>query len=99
MSILITIIILSAVGLIGYSLLAVLRSRKNSMLSHQYAAAVVAENNGEADKAIRLYKEALHESRDTRIGDKRLMKDIEARLKTLLISTEFEQSFRRKVIS
>jgi hypothetical protein len=99
MSILIYLLILGAIVLIAYSLLAVLRSRKNSILSDQYAKALLAENNGEADKAIQLYQHALHHSGDNRIGgDKRLMKDMQRRLRTLQISTEFEQSFRRKVV-
>jgi hypothetical protein len=99
MSIFLYILIIAAVALIASSLLAFLRSRKNSMLTHQYAEALLAENNGEADKAIKLYQTALRQSGDNRIGgDKRLMKDMERRLRTLQISTEFEQSFRRKII-
>jgi ABC-type transport system involved in multi-copper enzyme maturation permease subunit len=99
MSILLYILVIAAVALIASSLVAVLRSRKNSMLSHQYAEALLAENNGEADKAIKLYQNALRQIGDNRIGgDKRLMKDMERRLRTLQISTEFEQSFRRKIV-
>jgi len=99
MSILIYLFILGAIILIAYSLFAFLRSRKNSELSDQYVKALLAENNGEADKAIELYQNALHHSGDALIGgNKRLMKDMQRRLRTLQISTEFEQSFRRKVV-
>jgi hypothetical protein len=78
--------------------LAFLRNRKNSLLSQQYAAALHAENNGDTDEAIRLYKEALSDGQRSVVGDKLLMNEMERRLKTLQISTEFEQSFRRKII-
>jgi hypothetical protein len=82
--------------LILFFLLLFLRQRKNSDLFHRYCEAMQAENNGDEEKAIHLYQDALSRSRKMKAGDKRLMGDIERRLKTLLISTDFEKSFRRK---
>lgn len=58
-----------------------------------------AENNGEEEKAIHLYGEALNRSRKIMRGDKKLRGDIEQRLKTLQISTDFEKSFRQKELA
>jgi hypothetical protein len=87
--------ILATAGLI-LLLFFLLRQRKNSTLFNRYCEAMQAENNGEAERAIRLYQEALHQNRKTKIRDKQLMGDMERRLKTLLISTDFEKSFRTK---
>lgn len=88
-------ILIAAVSIL-LLLAAFLRRRKNSALFYQYCEAMQAENNGDAEKAILLYREALQQSRKTKMGDKRLMGDIEGRLKTLIISSDFEKSFRRK---
>ena len=93
-------LLLTAAGIVLVAVLfALLRSRKNSILSHQYSAALLAENNGDFELAIQLYKEALQQIHETKIGDKKLFKDTEERLKTLLISTDFEKSFRKKILS
>jgi NurA-like 5'-3' nuclease len=75
-------------------LLVLLRMRKASDLSHRYWEAMQAENNGEEDRAIGLYQDALNRSRKMMSGDKKLKGDIEQRLKTLVISRSFEKSFR-----
>ena len=86
----------------GISLIAFLwvfvRSRKTSLLAHRYSDALLAENNGEEERAIQLYQEALRSSHDRKSGDRRLLDDIERRLKTLLISTDFEKSFKQAII-
>jgi hypothetical protein len=89
------IILSSAAGILLVSFLVIfLRSRSTSSLSHQYSDALLAENNGDLERAIHLYQEALHQSLENKSGDKRLMDDIRQRLKTLRISTDFEKSFR-----
>jgi hypothetical protein len=75
--------------------LALLRRRKTSDLFQQYGEALQAENNGEEQRAIGLYQEALNHSRKRMTGDKKLKVEIEGRLKTLLLSTSFEESFKR----
>jgi hypothetical protein len=91
-----TSILLSAAGILLISLLLVfLRSRKSSLLAHRYSDALLAENNGDVEQAIRLYQEALGSNQDQKIGDKHLMADMKKRLNTLRISTEFEKSFKR----
>jgi len=86
----------------GISLIAFLwvfvRSRKTSLLAHRYSDALLAENNGEEERAIELYQEALRSSHDRKVGDRRLLDDIERRLKTLLISTDFEKSFKPTIL-
>jgi len=76
-------------------LLVFLRHRKTSDLFQRYCEAMQAENNGEEQKAIHLYQDALGRSQKTIAGDKKLKEDIEQRLKTLLLSTSFERSFQR----
>jgi hypothetical protein len=95
MSITIFIVITLSAVLIAFFLLLFLHSRKNSHLSHQYSEAIQAENNGYTEQAIKLYQEALLQSQEKRIGDKRLLANIERRLKTLKNSTDFEKSFGR----
>jgi len=91
-----TSILLAAAGVFLLSLLLVfLRSRKSSLLAHRYSDALLAENNGDVEQAIQLYQEALGSNSDRKTGDKHLIDDMEQRLKTLRISTEFEKSFRR----
>jgi hypothetical protein len=92
-------IILSLAGLSLIAFLWVfLRSRKTSLLAHRYSDALLAENNGEEERAIELYQEALRSSNDRKVGDRRLLDDIERRLKTLRISTDFEKSFKPTII-
>ncbi|HMH24432.1 MAG TPA: hypothetical protein VK563_21770 [Puia sp.] len=76
-----------------------MHSRKNSHLSQQYSEAIQAENNGYTEQAIKLYQDALHQSQEKRIGDKRLLANIERRLKTLKNSTDFEKSFGQRKIA
>jgi hypothetical protein len=76
-----------------------LRSRKTSLLAHRYSDALLAENNGEVERAIQLYQEALRSGgHDRKTGDKHLLDDIERRLKTLQISTDFEKSFKPTIL-
>jgi hypothetical protein len=90
-------ILLSAAGVLLVALLLLfLRSRKSSLLAHRYSDALLAENNGDVERAIQLYQEALRASPERKIGDKHLMNDMKKRLSTLQISTDFEKSFRRK---
>jgi hypothetical protein len=75
--------------------LAFLRRRKTSDLFQQYGEALQVENNGEEQRAIGLYQEALDRSRKRVTGDKKPKEEIEGRLKTLRLSTSFEESFKR----
>jgi hypothetical protein len=84
-----------ASGLALVCLLVFLRHRKTSDLFQRYCEAMQAENNGEEEKAIHLYQDALSRSRKTIAGDKKLKGNIEQRLKTLMLSTSFERSFKR----
>jgi hypothetical protein len=81
--------------LLAFFSLVFLRHRKTSDLFHRYWEAMQAENNGDEEKAIHLYGDALNRSRKIMRGDKKLRGDIEQRLKTLLISSDFEKSFQR----
>jgi hypothetical protein len=72
-----------------------LRQRKKSDLFNRYCEAMQAENNGEEERAIRLYREALSRSQKMAVGDRKLKNSIEERLKTLQISTEFTRSFQQ----
>jgi hypothetical protein len=71
-----------------------LRQRKKSDLFNRYCEAMQAENNGEEERAIKLYSEALSRSQKMAVGDKKLKNSIAERLKTLRISTEFTRSFQ-----
>ena len=77
------------------TLIMILRARKASDLTHLYWEAIQAENNGEEDRAINLYKDALNRSQKMMTGDKKLRVNIERRLKTLLNSQSFEKGFRQ----
>lgn len=86
----------AAVILILFFLMIFLRHRKNSDLYHRYCEAMQVENDGDEERAIQLYRDALNRSHRRKAGDKRLIGDMEQRLKTLLISADFEKSFQRK---
>jgi hypothetical protein len=81
--------VIAFVGLVVF-----LRQRKKSDLFNRYCEAMQAENNGEEERAILLYSEALSRSQKMAVGDKKLKNSIEERLKTLQISTDFSRSFR-----
>ena len=85
----------SALLLVACCLLVFLRHRKTSDLFHRYSEAMQAENNGEEEKAIHLYRDALTRSQKMTRGDRKLRGSIEQRLKTLQISTDFEKRFRK----
>jgi hypothetical protein len=87
--------LLGAVLVVFSGLAAFLRQRKKSDLFNRYCEAMQAENNGEEELAIKLYKEALSRSQKMAVGDRKLKTSIEERLKTLTISTDFEKSFQR----
>jgi hypothetical protein len=87
--------LLGAALVVFLGLVAFLRQRKKSELFHRYCEAMQAENNGEEELAIQLYKEALSRSQKMAVGDRKLKTSIEERLKTLTISTDFEKSFQR----
>ena len=72
-----------------------LRQRKKSDLFNRYCEAMQAENNGEEERAIQLYREALSRSQKMAVGDRKLKNSIEERLKTLQISTDFTRSFQQ----
>jgi hypothetical protein len=87
--------LLGAALVVLFGLVVFLRQRKKSDLFHRYCEAMQAENNGEEERAIRLYKDALSRSQKMAVGDRKLKNSIEERLKTLTISTDFEKSFQR----
>ncbi len=87
---------LSAAVLLLLCVLFLLLSRwKNAILAIRFNEALRAENNGDAERAIQLYQEALQRGQGLAIGDKRLLRTIERRLKTLQTSTEFVRRFQR----
>jgi hypothetical protein len=87
--------VLGAAMVAFLGLVVFLRQRKKSDLFNRYCEAMQAENNGEEERAIRLYREALSRSQKMAVGDKKLKNSIEERLKTLQISTEFSRSFQQ----
>jgi hypothetical protein len=87
--------LLGAAMVVLLGLVVFLRQRKKSDLFNRYCEAMQAENNGEEERAIRLYREALSRSQKMAVGDKKLKNSIEERLKTLQISTEFSRSFQQ----
>src|ERR1700722_6456147 len=82
--------VIAFVGLVVF-----LRQRKKSDLFNRYCEAMQAENNGEEERAILLYSEALSRSQKMAVGDRKLKNSIEERLKTLQISTDFTRSFQQ----
>ena len=87
--------ILGAAMVAFVGLVVFLRQRKKSDLFNRYCEAMQAENNGEEERAIQLYSDALSRSQKMAVGDKKLKNSIEERLKTLQISTDFSRSFQQ----
>ncbi|MDR3711427.1 MAG: hypothetical protein P4L51_01325 [Puia sp.] len=71
---------------------------KNSVLTVRFNEALQAENNGDSERAIQLYQQALQRGHGLAAGNKTLLHTIERRLKTLQTSTEFVRRFSRTEI-
>lgn len=87
--------VIGAAMVVFVGLVVFLRQRKKSDLFNRYCEAMQAENNGEEERAIQLYSDALSRSQKMAVGDKKLKNSIEERLKTLQISTDFTRSFQQ----
>ena len=68
---------------------------KNAILTGRFNEALHVENNGDPERAIHLYQQALQGGQGIASGDKKLLTTIERRLKTLQTNTEFVRRFRR----
>ncbi len=81
------------IGLVLYAGFLLFRYWRNALLAHRFSEAIQAENNGEAEKAIGLYQEALRLGRGGVSGDPQLLHKMERRLKTLRTNLDFIQRF------